>query len=66
MFGHALGPRTAIANSDFVMDPKSDTLFHPGVVIGVHEFFGRRMSNYNGSWIQEWDGREFHDVELPN
>jgi predicted O-methyltransferase YrrM len=56
----------ANAESDFIMDPKSGTLFHPGVVIGMYEFFGRRVSNYNGFWIQKWDGREFHDVELPN
>jgi len=54
------------AKSDFIMDPRSNVLFHPGVVIGVYEFFGRRVSNYNGFWLQKWDGREFHDVELPN
>ncbi len=54
------------ADSDIAMDPKSSRIFHPGVTIAVHNFFGRKVTNYDGFWVVGWTGQEFVDVELPS
>ena len=38
-------PRT-----DFVADPRTGTMFHPGVAVAVHDFFGGRVWSENGVW----------------
>lgn len=38
-------PRT-----DFIADPRSGAMFHPGVTTAVHDFFGGRVWSENGVW----------------
>lgn len=52
------------ADSDIALDPKSGRVFHPGVSIAVHEFFGRTISNFDGFWVVRWNGESFEDVTL--
>lgn len=52
------------ADSDIALDPKTGRVFHPGVTIAVHQFFGRRISSYNGFWVVRWNGETFEDVIL--
>ena len=54
------------ANSDIALDPKSGKVFHPGVAIAVHEFFGRPVTSYDGFWVVRWNGETYEDVVLPS
>lgn len=47
---------------DFVLDANRGQQYHPGVTMGILDFFGRRVSCHDGFWIQRrtrdgWMGR---------
>ncbi len=51
-------PSTARSNprTDFVQDPRSGTMFHPGVTTAVHDFFNGRIWSENGTWAMRKTG----------
>lgn len=51
-------------DSDMVVDPATGVAYHPGVTIAVAEFFGRRISCYEGYWMVQKNGRRLDDVSL--
>jgi predicted O-methyltransferase YrrM len=52
------------ADRDIAMDEASGKIFHPGVTLAVGEFFGRKISCYDGFWVVRWNGESFEDVDL--
>lgn len=45
----------AMREFDFVLDPRSRRLHHPGVTWAVHEFFGGPVSCWDGFWAMARD-----------
>lgn len=41
-------PRT-----DFVADPRTSIMFHPGVAVAINDFFGGRVWSENGVWAMQ-------------
>ncbi len=48
---------------DFVLDPKSNVHFHPGVTLAVDKFFGE-VSNYEGFWIMQKSSARYEKISL--
>lgn len=51
------------ARADMVVDPRSDISFHPGVTLGVGEFFGP-VSEFGGFWAMRKAGDGFQPVSM--
>jgi hypothetical protein len=49
---------------DFVTDPKTQRDYHPGVCLGVSDFFKRRISSHDGLWIVRRNGECWTDVDV--
>lgn len=49
---------------DFVTDLRSGRGYHPGVCLGVAHFFKRRISCFDGFWIQRRTGDRWVDVHI--
>ncbi len=49
---------------DFVLDRKTGKAFHPGVCLGVHRYFGRRISCYEGFWVVRKIQGQWVDVRM--
>ena len=49
---------------DFITDPNINQGFHPGVTIAIHEFFEKRVTNYNGFWAMMKKNNEWEEVIL--
>jgi hypothetical protein len=49
---------------DFILDPKSKTWFHPGVALGVGEFFQRHISDRDGFWALRKRNGQWEDIQL--
>ncbi len=62
---HEVDPVAAEANArkDFVTDPKTRKNFHPGVTLGVSQFFGT-VSAYRGFWIMRKSGNQYRPVVM--
>jgi predicted O-methyltransferase YrrM len=54
--------RTA-GDKDFIRDPKLNKWYHPGVALGVGEFFGKRVSEKCGFWAMRKAGDQW--IEVP-
>jgi hypothetical protein len=52
----------AAGDKDFIRDPKLEKWFHPGVALGVGEYFGRRVSQKCGFWAMRKMGNQWVDV----
>jgi hypothetical protein len=48
---------------DYVRDPKTDLSYHPGVTLGVGEFFGA-VSVYQGFWIMQKTDQGYAPVNM--
>ncbi len=51
---------------DYTTDPRSGREFHPGVTLGVHETFGRRIPAWDGFWSLRRRGSAWEDITLPD
>jgi len=49
--------------ADFISDPRSGLLFHPGVTVAVHDILGP-VSAYNGFWIMARTAAGYAPVDL--
>lgn len=49
--------------TDYIVDPRTGIAFHPGVTLGVGEFFGD-VSVYRGFWIMQRSGERYKKVSL--
>jgi len=49
---------------DYPVDPKSKQGFHPGVTLAVWEFFGQRVSSWDGLWAMRKVGNQWQHVDL--
>jgi predicted O-methyltransferase YrrM len=49
---------------DYPVDPKSKQGFHPGVTLAVWEFFGQRVSSWDGLWAMRKVGNGWKHVDL--
>lgn len=49
---------------DFILDATRGQQYHPGVTMGIREFFGRRISCYDGFWVQRRTDEGWEDVVL--
>jgi len=49
---------------DYPLDPKSKQCYHPGVTLGVWEFFHRRVSSWDGLWAMRKTGKGWKPVEI--
>lgn len=50
-------------DKDYILDPKTNECYHPGVSLAVSEFFGE-VSAYEGFWAMRKCGRSWEKVEL--
>jgi hypothetical protein len=48
---------------DYIADPRTGTMFHPGVTLAVGEFFGE-VSCYHGFWIVQKSRVGYYPVSL--
>jgi hypothetical protein len=51
------------AMADYVADPRSGNMFHPGVTLAVGEFFGG-VSCYHGFWIMQKSATGYRPVPM--
>lgn len=49
---------------DMAVDPATGIAYHPGVTVAVAEFFGRRISCYEGYWVVRKNSDRLDDVRL--
>ena len=49
--------------ADFIKEPKSGELFHPGVTLAVAEYFGE-VSNFAGFWAMQKSSNGFEKISL--
>jgi predicted O-methyltransferase YrrM len=49
---------------DFILDTETGQEYHPGVTMGIDEFFGRRISCRDGFWAMRRTGDGWEDVPL--
>ena len=49
---------------DYPLDPKTKGRFHPGVTLSVWEFFGQRVSGWDGLWAMRKAGSAWKPVDL--
>ena len=49
---------------DYINDPKTQFQYHPGVCLGVSQFFKRKISVYDGFWINRKHSDHWADVQL--
>ena len=49
---------------DCILDERSNTYFHPGVTLAVGEFFGGKVSNFEGFWAMGKTISGWEKVEL--
>jgi predicted O-methyltransferase YrrM len=52
------------AHRDFVQDPRTGDLFHPGVAVAVHDHFGDRIGVRLGFWATQKQGQQWMKVDL--
>jgi len=52
------------ARGDFIRDAVTGRGFHPGVTLGVAEFFGCRVSVYRGFWVMRKRGPGYQPVAM--
>jgi len=48
--------------TNFIVDPKTSKEFHPGISVAVWEFFGGRISSYEGFWAMRKKGSQWEKV----
>ena len=53
----------AHSRSDFVKDPRSHLTFHPGVTLGVGNYFGK-VSSFHGFWIMQKTVKGYSKVNM--
>jgi predicted O-methyltransferase YrrM len=51
-------------NTEFVLDPRTGSFFHPGVSFAVWDFFGGPVSVYDGFWLMRKKGQSWERVDL--
>lgn len=51
-------------DKDFIIDPRTQCGYHPGVCLGVSRFFKRKVSVYDGFWITRKNSDHWTDVQL--
>jgi tetratricopeptide (TPR) repeat protein len=51
------------AMADYVADPRTGSMFHPGVTLAIGEFFGN-VSCYEGFWIMQKTSAGYRPVSL--
>lgn len=49
---------------DFILDATRGQQYHPGVTMGILDFFGRQISCYDGFWVQRRTEEGWEDVVL--
>jgi predicted O-methyltransferase YrrM len=49
---------------DYILDPKTNQQYHPGVTLAVGEFFGD-VSSWEGFWAMQKCGDKWKKMELP-
>lgn len=52
------------ATQDYVKDSRTGKFYHPGVTLGVFNFFGRSISKRLGFWAVQKRGDRYVDVEI--
>ncbi len=50
---------------DYPFDPKTNQHYHVGVTLAVWEYFGRRVSAWDGLWAMRKVGNSWQPVNLP-
>jgi predicted O-methyltransferase YrrM len=53
------------AEQDWIIDPRTQQGYHPGVTLAVWEFFKQRVSSWDGLWAMRKVGSGWKPVELP-
>jgi len=51
-------------NTEFILDPRSGSYFHPGVTFAVWDFFGGSVTAYDGFWLMRKRGHAWERVEI--
>jgi len=51
---------------DYISDPKTKCEYHPGISLGVSQFFQRKVSAYDGFWITRKNSDHWTDVHFLN
>lgn len=49
---------------DFILDAARGQQYHPGITMGILDFFGRGISCYDGFWVQRRTEEGWEDVGL--
>ncbi len=49
---------------NMIFDQKTKREFHPGVSLAVYDFFGSKVSNYNGFWVMRKTENQWEKVEI--